>query len=142
MSGFCVLEKSLPENRRIEGLKVAELFADADELDRNFQLVLYRQDDASARRSVKLCEDNACQLGDIHELLRLVDRVLPRRCVEHEKDLAVGIRELFVNDGEEAASFTVYTPQSAREITFAAEGTANMDLEFYELEVPGNGKAL
>ena len=50
--------------------------------------------------------------------------------------------ELFVNDGEEAASFTVYTPQSAREITFAAEGTANMDLEFYELEVPGNGKAL
>ena len=50
--------------------------------------------------------------------------------------------ELFVNDGEQAASFTVYTPQSAREITFAAEGTANMDLEFYELEVPGNGKAL
>ena len=50
--------------------------------------------------------------------------------------------ELFVNDGEQAASFTVYTPQSARDITFAAEGTANMDLEFYELEVPGDGKAL
>ena len=50
--------------------------------------------------------------------------------------------ELFVNDGEQAASFTVYTPQSAKDITFAAEGTAVLDADFYELEVSEDGETL
>lgn len=43
--------------------------------------------------------------------------------------------ELFVNDGEQAASFTLYTPPEAEGITFAAQGEARMDLDFYTLEM-------
>ena len=41
--------------------------------------------------------------------------------------------ELFVNDGEQAASFTLYTPQEASAITFASDGEALIDVEKYEL---------
>lgn len=42
--------------------------------------------------------------------------------------------ELFVNDGEQAASFTLYTPQEADGVSFAAEGSAVIDVEKYSLE--------
>ncbi|MBR6209282.1 MAG: glycoside hydrolase family 32 protein [Oscillospiraceae bacterium] len=41
--------------------------------------------------------------------------------------------ELFLNDGEKAATFTLYTPQEARGISFNAEGSARMDVEKYDL---------
>ena len=43
--------------------------------------------------------------------------------------------ELFVNDGEQAASFILYTPVSADSISFSADGTAIIDVEKYDLEV-------
>lgn len=43
--------------------------------------------------------------------------------------------ELFVNDGEQAASFVLYTPVSASSITFGAEGTVLLDVEKYDLEI-------
>jgi len=43
--------------------------------------------------------------------------------------------ELFVNGGEQAASFTIYTPLSAEDIRFAAEGTAVLDAVKYDLEL-------
>ncbi|MBQ1576090.1 MAG: GH32 C-terminal domain-containing protein, partial [Oscillospiraceae bacterium] len=42
--------------------------------------------------------------------------------------------ELFVNDGERAASFTLYAPQTADGIRFEAEGAALLDAEKYDLE--------
>ena len=45
--------------------------------------------------------------------------------------------ELFVNDGEQAASFTIYTPQEASAITFAAEGNVLLDVEKYDLTFDG-----
>ena len=50
--------------------------------------------------------------------------------------------ELFVNDGEHAASFTVYTPQSADGIRFEAEGAALLDAEKYDLEFENHGQTL
>ncbi len=44
--------------------------------------------------------------------------------------------ELFVNDGEQAASFVLYTPLDADSITFYADGGAIIDVEKYTLEVP------
>ena len=41
--------------------------------------------------------------------------------------------ELFVNDGEQAASFVLYTPVSANSISFSCEGAAIIDVEKYEL---------
>ncbi len=41
--------------------------------------------------------------------------------------------ELFVGQGEQAASMTIYTPLSADGVSFSAEGCALLDVEQYEL---------
>ena len=41
--------------------------------------------------------------------------------------------ELFVNDGEQAASFVLHTPLSADVISFEAEGEVLMDVDKYDL---------
>ena len=41
--------------------------------------------------------------------------------------------ELFVNDGEQAASFVMYTPVTADVISFEAEGEVLMDVDKYDL---------
>ena len=41
--------------------------------------------------------------------------------------------ELFVNDGEQAASFVLYTPGTASAISFDADGSVLMDVEKYDL---------
>ena len=43
--------------------------------------------------------------------------------------------EVFVNDGEQAASSVIYTPQQADAITFEAGGQALIDVEKYDLIV-------
>jgi beta-fructofuranosidase len=43
--------------------------------------------------------------------------------------------EIFVNDGEQAASFVIYTPITADSISFSCDGTAVIDVEKYELIV-------
>ena len=43
--------------------------------------------------------------------------------------------ELFVNDGEQAASFVIFSPQEADGISFTVEGTAVMDIEKYDLRI-------
>ena len=48
--------------------------------------------------------------------------------------------ELFVNDGEQAATFLLYTPESAASISFEADGGAvMMDVEKYDLECSVGG---
>ena len=42
--------------------------------------------------------------------------------------------ELFVNDGEQAASFIIYTPETADSISFEADGAVLVDVEKYDLE--------
>jgi len=42
--------------------------------------------------------------------------------------------ELFVNDGEQAASFVLYTPVEAGAISFASDGIVFADIEKYELK--------
>ena len=43
--------------------------------------------------------------------------------------------EVFVNDGEQAASTVIYTPLDAKSISFSCDGTVLMDVEKYDLEV-------
>jgi len=42
--------------------------------------------------------------------------------------------EIFVNDGEQAASFVLYTPIEANAISFSADGSVLIDVEKYELK--------
>ena len=41
--------------------------------------------------------------------------------------------ELFINDGIQVMSMTFYTPLEADGISFCADGSAVMDVEFYAL---------
>ncbi len=43
--------------------------------------------------------------------------------------------ELFVNDGEQAASFAIFSPEEADTISFDAEGKAILDVEQYTLDI-------
>ena len=43
--------------------------------------------------------------------------------------------ELFVNDGEQAATFIVYTPESADSISFEADGAVLVDVEKFDLDL-------
>ena len=55
------------------------------------------------------------------------------RCVMDKHSL-----ELFVNDGEQAASFVLHTPVTADVISFEAEGEVLMDVEKYDLIFDGD----
>ena len=41
--------------------------------------------------------------------------------------------EIFVNDGEQAASFVLYTPLNATAVSFSSDGSVLVDVEKYEL---------
>jgi len=41
--------------------------------------------------------------------------------------------EVFVNEGEQAASFVIYTPESSSSVSFACEGSLLLDIEKYDL---------
>lgn len=43
--------------------------------------------------------------------------------------------EVFVGDGEQAASTVIYTPLEAKSISFSCDGTVLMDVEKYDLQV-------
>ena len=43
--------------------------------------------------------------------------------------------EVFVNDGEQVLSATMYTEQKAEGISFFADGAANIDVVKYDLAV-------
>jgi beta-fructofuranosidase len=43
--------------------------------------------------------------------------------------------ELFVNDGEQAASFVLYTPETAGAVSFSSDGSVLVDVEKYDLEI-------
>ncbi len=43
--------------------------------------------------------------------------------------------ELFINDGEQTASFVLYTPEAASSISFSADGGAFIDVEKYVLDL-------
>ncbi len=43
--------------------------------------------------------------------------------------------ELFVNDGEQAASFVLYTPAEANAVSFSSDGSVLVDVEKYDLEI-------
>ena len=65
-----------------------------------------------------------------------------RRCKVPQRDGNITFRmildrfsvEVFVNDGEQTLSATMYTPQSAEGIQFFADGKVSMDIEKYNLD--------
>src|ERR1700728_171007 len=86
-SGSVRGEEGVDERRRIEVDEVVEAFAEADQLDRDEQLALDRDHNATLGRAIEFREHNP---GDVHrvgELPRLEQPVLTCGGVEHEQHL-------------------------------------------------------
>ena len=66
-----------------------------------------------------------------------------RKCKVADKNGEIKLRmlldrfsvEIFVNDGEQALSTTIYTPQTDNNIVFDVIGTANVEVEKYDLNM-------
>ena len=64
-----------------------------------------------------------------------------RRCLAKSKNGELKLRvildrfsaEVFINDGEQVMTATIYTDQSAEEISFFADGDVNIDVVKYDL---------
>ena len=71
------------------------------------------------------------------------DAVHERKCKITDKNGQIKLRvlldrfsvEIFVNDGEQALSTTIYTPQTDNNIVFDVIGTANVEVEKYDLNM-------
>jgi hypothetical protein len=75
------------EPGRLEAFDILGRFAQSDELHRQVQLVLDRENEPRLGRAVELGDE---QRGDVDRLLEvpgLLDRVLPRRGIEHQQHL-------------------------------------------------------
>ena len=70
------LEQRGREGLRLERLEIVDALAEADELDREFEVVLDGQDHAAAGRAVEFRQHDAGDVADRHELLGLRDGVL------------------------------------------------------------------
>ena len=81
-----------------------------------------------------LCVDRAhsgypCDIDNIREFpVRDRKGMLDLRIVMDRYSL-----EVFVNEGEQAASFVIYTPESSSSVSFACEGSLLLDVEKYDL---------
>ena len=96
----------------------------------NFTMIRYRPD-------IGTLKVDRTHSGFPHDIVNI--REFPVR----QKDGEIKIRvvmdrysmELFVNDGEQAASFVLYTPQEANAVSFSSDGSVPVDVEKYDLEI-------
>ena len=90
-------KQAFGEGVGVEGLQVVEALAHADEFDRELELVFDGQHHAAAGGAVELGQDDTGQLRRLHELPRLIDRVLPGGGVQHQQHLPVRVGQLLVH---------------------------------------------
>ena len=88
------------------------------------------------RKTSKLVVDRAhrggsCNINNVREIpVRNQKGIVKLRIIMDRYSL-----EVFVNDGEQAASFVIYTPKDAAHISFECNGSLLMDIEKYELKI-------
>src|SRR6478672_5274766 len=80
-------DDGVDEGLGVEGRKVVRSLTESDELDRDAELSLHRDDDAALRGAVELGQDDARHVDGLGEDLGLLEAVLARRGVEDEQDL-------------------------------------------------------
>ncbi len=75
--------------------------------------------------------------GFHHDIINVREFVADRRNGEIKMRIILDrfSMELFINDGQQAASFVLYTPLSATAISFEVDGMALIDVEKYDLVI-------
>ena len=123
-------KQALCERRGIEGLQIVQPLADADEFHGDLQVVFDREHHAAAGGAVQLGEHDAGKLGNAGEFARLVHGVLPGDRVQHQKHLAVRVRQLFIHHAEDLGElfhqmlFVVQTSGGIEDDDIAVAGDA------------------
>ena len=96
----------------------------------NFTMISYRPD-------IGTLKVDRTHSGFPHDIVNI--REFPVRQNDGEIKIRVVMdrysMELFVNDGEQAASFVLYTPQEANAVSFSSDGSVLVDVEKYDLEI-------
>ncbi len=96
----------------------------------NFTMIRYRPD-------IGTLKVDRTHSGFPHDIVNI--REFPVRQNNGEIKIRVVMdrysMELFVNDGEQAASFVLYTPQEANAVSFSSDGSVLVDVEKYDLEI-------
>ena len=96
----------------------------------NFTMIRYRPD-------IGTLKVDRTHSGFPHDIVNI--REFPVRQNDGEIKIRVVMdrysMELFVNDGEQAASFVLYTPQEANAVSFSSDGSVLVDVEKYDLEI-------
>src|SRR6266516_5454133 len=82
----CFPKQRRRELLRVERLQIIRLFADADEFDRQAELVLNRDDHAAFARAVEFGDDEPRELHRFVKFTRLVQGVHAGGAVEHQQD--------------------------------------------------------
>ena len=90
--------KTFARSSGVERTEVADLLAEPDESHGHLELVADPEHDAAFRRTVELGEHDARDLHRGLERLRLLDRVLSGRRVEHHPRLVRGAAQRLVGD--------------------------------------------
>jgi hypothetical protein len=90
--GASLLKQGSDELRRVEGLKVFDFFSDTDVPDGNPQFFLNADDYATLSCAVEFGQYDAGNICCFFENAGLLETVLSRRGIQHQKGLMGGIR--------------------------------------------------
>jgi hypothetical protein len=105
---------------RVERAQVLQLLADADQLDRDLELMGDRERDAAARRAVELRQHDPRDLDRLREDPRLAQAVLARRRVDGEQRLVRSAVEL-------AADHAPYLRQLRHQVVLGVQAPRRVD---------------
>ena len=127
IGGRCLdLSVTVRPGEGMEGIGLFRMYVAGDE--RRHTMIRYR----GGTGTVKVDRTNS---GFPHDIVNI--REFPAGKDLKELKLRIILdrysMELFVSDGAQAASFVIYTPEEAGEITFSSEDGAVIDVEQYEL---------
>ena len=105
---------------RVEGQEILNLFADADELNRQAEFAGDGDDDATLGGAVELGENNAGRAGALGELARLLEAVLPGRGVNNQQHLMGRPRHF-------AAGDAAHLVELGHQVVFGVEPSGGVD---------------
>ena len=95
---FFLTNQSAGEFLSLEGLKIVDLFADPDEVDRKGRAAAFLRESkkhAALRGAVKFCHDKTGQTDRLIKLTDLSEGILTVCAVNHENDFVRGARQGF-----------------------------------------------
>ncbi len=127
---------------RVIDLTVTVRPANGSQMYRSFRLNLAKDGEHATCIRYKpesgIVRVDRSRCGFRHDIVHTRDFPVTSRCgcIKLRAVLDRHSLELFVNDGEQAASFILHTPLTADVISFEAEGEVFMDVEKYDLCFP------